>query len=92
MFVHVYRTRPYPITYCKSTHIVCASSQVRQWLAADLEELGAWVCQEGAAQDPEAVRQLAAEGVVECFAMARCARGETSAGALCVAQSAVGPC
>ena len=47
--------------------------QVQQWLPADLAEHQIWVSQkEGAQSDPEAARQLAADGVMECFAMARC--------------------
>ena len=65
-----------------SRHSICASAQVRRWLALDVEELRAFVRQGAASQAPEAARQLAVEGILECFAMARCAVALMSAAQL----------
>ena len=47
--------------------------QVRQWLTDDLRRLEGVVRASGQAAASEAVRQLAADGVAECFKLAKCA-------------------
>ena len=45
--------------------------QVREWLPLDIEELAVFVLESGAASNARAAHQLAADGIVECFTMAR---------------------